>query len=68
MSTVIRFLEAVGSRPSLSAAEYAASVASISACADERQALARRDHFALNELLGGRKQVMFAVLAEDDEI
>ena len=67
MSNVIRFLETVGSKP-LSAAEYAASVASLDACPEERQALARRDHIALNGLLGGRDKVMFAVLAEDDEI
>ena len=67
MSNVIRFLEAVGSKP-LSVEDYAASVANLDAPPEERQALARRDPIALNGLLGGRDKVMFAILAEDDEV
>ena len=67
MSNIIRFLESVGSKP-LSAAKYAASVARLDVCPAERQALTSRDPIELNGLLGGRDKVMFAVLAEDDEI
>ena len=66
MSNVIRFLEAMGSKQ-LSASEYAATVAALEVDALERRALLDRDHSALNDLLGGRKKLLFAILAADDE-
>lgn len=68
MSNVIQFLESVGRAP-LSAAEYAATVASLDVEAMQKQALLNCDHAALNGLLGGRGKVFFGVFAaeEDDE-
>lgn len=69
VSNVIRFLETLGSNPALtrlSAAEYAATVAALDADHGQRQALLTRDHAALNDLLGGREKVLFAIFAPDD--
>ncbi|HVR81745.1 MAG TPA: hypothetical protein VHF02_06660 [Luteimonas sp.] len=67
MSNVIRFLEAMGSQQ-LSAAEYAVTVAALEIDAPQRQALLERDQSALNDLLGGRASVFFAICAaEEDE-
>lgn len=60
MSNVIQFLEALGSNPAmtkLSAAQYAATVATVDADDMQRQALLNRDHAALNDLLGGRAEM-----------
>lgn len=65
MSNVIRFLESMGSKQ-LSAAEYAATVAVLDVNAVQRQALLERDQKGLNELLGGRKQLMFAICAAEE--
>lgn len=65
MSNIIRFLEAVGSKP-LSAAEYAATVSLLDVDANERQALARRDHLALNEALGGREEMRCLIFSNDE--
>ncbi len=66
MSNVIRFLETLGSKQ-LSAGEYAAIVAALEVDTSEKRALLDRDHAALNDLLGGRKKLRFAILAADDE-
>ena len=66
MSNVIRFLESMGSKQ-VSPAEYAAIVADLEVGAPQRKALLDRDHAALNDLLGGRKKLLFAILAADEE-
>lgn len=66
MSNAIRFLESVGSNP-LSAAEYAASVQLLDLDGSQRQALLDRNQLSLNEMLGGRKQLIFAVCAAEEE-
>lgn len=66
MSNAIRFLESVGSHP-LSAAEYAASVQLLDLDGSQRQALLDRNQLSLNEMLGGRKQLIFAVCAAEEE-
>ncbi len=66
MSNVIQFLEAMGRKPALSPADYAASVAALEVDDAQRQALLERDHAGLNELLDGRVK-MFCVIATPDE-
>ncbi|MFS8064399.1 MAG: hypothetical protein ACMG5Z_07395 [Luteimonas sp.] len=56
MSNVIRFLESMGSQP-ISAADSAATVVALEVNASQRQALLDRDHTALSDLLGGRKEM-----------
>lgn len=56
MSKVIRFLESMGSQP-ISAADYVATVDALEVDAPQRQALLERDHAALSDLLGGRKEM-----------
>lgn len=58
MSHVIRFLEAMGSRPAPPVADYVATVALLDVDTEQRQALLDRDHAALNELLNGRSRMM----------
>jgi len=65
MSDAIRFLEALGRRP-LPAADYAARVAALDVDEAQRHALLRRDPAALNALLGGRRTLMFAILAPEE--
>jgi hypothetical protein len=67
MSNVIRFLEDMGGRPALTAVEYAANVAALNAGAPQKQALLDRDPDALNGLLSGRKKVLCAIFAADEE-
>lgn len=58
MSNVIQFLESLGSNAALtrlSAAEYAATVASLDVHVGQRKALLDRDVDALSGLLGGRE-------------
>jgi len=71
MSNVIRFLESMGSNPSLTAlspAQYAAVVASLNLDNAQEQALVDRDAVALNDLLGGRR-TMYCTLfpAKEDQ-
>ena len=66
MSTVIRFLETLG-RTQLSAAEYTASVAALDVEGRHRKALMDKDTDALSGMLGGRRKLMFAVMAADEE-
>lgn len=65
MSNVIRFLAAVGSNP-LSPAEYCSTVSLLDVDAKERQALARRDHRALSEALGGRETMRCLIFSNDE--
>jgi hypothetical protein len=67
MSNVIRFLEDMGGRPALTAAEYAANVAALDAGTPQKRALLDRDPDALNGLLSGRKKVLCAIFAADEE-
>lgn len=70
MSNVIQFLETLGSNPALSrlsAAEYAANVATLDADAKQRQALLVRDHATLSDLVGGRQRMFCSVYAPDEE-
>jgi hypothetical protein len=67
MSNAIRFLESMGASQ-LSAAEYAASVASLDLEGPQRTALLDRDARELGRLLGGREKLMFAVMAADEEV
>ena len=66
MSNVIQFLENAGSR-TLSAAEFSAGLKALDADAPQKRALATGDSELLNELLGGRKKLLFAVLAADED-
>ncbi len=66
MSNVIQFLESMGRKP-VSAADYAATVAACDINAGQKQALLDRDHAALNDLMGGPKKMVFAVMAADEQ-
>lgn len=66
MSNVIQFLEAMGSRPAPSAAEYAAIVAGLEINDAQRRALLDADHAALNALLDGRAK-MYCYVATPNE-
>lgn len=61
MSNVIQFLEHMGRRPALSAADYSATVAELDVDGSQRQALLERNHEALNDLLDGRPKMFFYV-------
>lgn len=61
MSNVIQFLEALGSKPAPSAANYAANVVALDIDVTQRQALLDRDQTALNGLLGGRDEMRCVV-------
>lgn len=70
MSNVIQFLETLGSNPALarrSAAEYAATVASLDVGDAERQSLLVRDHAALSDLLGGRAKMLCSIFPSEHE-
>lgn len=63
MSNVIRFLESMGSDPSLarlSPAGYAAAVSALELDDAQRQALQDRDAVTLNALLGGQPKMYCA--------
>ena len=64
MSNVIQFLEAMGRNPVIhgaSAADYAATVALLEIDGAQQQALLDRDPAALNDLLDGRRRMMFYI-------
>jgi len=65
MFNTIRFLETVGAN-GVSPADYAATVAALDVGQSEKKALLQRDYAALNELLGGRQKMFFAVLAPEE--
>ena len=67
MTSAIGFLEQAG-RNGLSPAQYAAGVSLLDIDARQRQALLNRDAAALNELLGGMRRLLFAILAPDDDV
>lgn len=67
MSNVIQFLEAMGRKPTLSPADYVATVAALDVDDEQREALFERDHAGLNKLLDGRTQMMFMVNAPDED-
>ena len=67
MTSAIGFLEQVG-RSGLSPAQYAAGVSLLDIDAGQRQALLDRDAATLNELLGGRRRLLFAILAPDEDV
>lgn len=66
MSNVIRALETLGRTP-MGANHYAATIATFALDQEERKAMLDRDHAALNELLGGNKKMVFAIMAADEE-
>jgi hypothetical protein len=65
VSNVIRFLEAVGSKP-LSAAEYVAGVSLLDIDPARRQALMDRDQAGLKDLLGGRNSMQCMIMVPDE--
>jgi hypothetical protein len=71
MSNVIQFLESMGQDAALgnmSPEQYAATVKALDIDDSAQHALLKRDHEALNGLLGGRMKMMMALVpAEDDE-
>ena len=66
MLNTIRFLETMGANV-VSPADYAATVAALDIDQSEKVALLQRDHSALNDLLGGRQKMFFAVCAPEKE-
>jgi len=70
MSNVIQFLETLGSKPMLSPADYAATVAVLELDTEQQEALLDRDHARLNDLLGGREKLLcsvFPATPDDDQ-
>lgn len=65
MSNAIQFLETLGSKPMLSPADYAATVAALDLDAAQQQALLQRDHEVLNDLLGGRTLMAMFIATPD---
>jgi hypothetical protein len=65
MLNTIRFLESIGANV-MSPAEYAASIMALDVDQSEKVALLQRDHATLNDLLGGRKTMFFAVCAPEE--
>jgi hypothetical protein len=65
MLDTIRFLEAMGVNP-IAESEYAVAVAGLDVEESQRAALLERNHGALNDLLGGRTEMFFGVLAPDE--
>lgn len=66
MTSAIGFLERAG-RSGFSPAQYAAGVSLLDIDKRQRQALLDRDAIRLNELLGGRRRLLFAILAPDED-
>jgi hypothetical protein len=65
MSNVIRFLEAAGRKP-LSAAEYDAAVSLMDVDSAQREALNRRDQFALADAMGGREGMRCLIFSGEE--
>ena len=65
MLDTIRFLEEMGANP-ISESDYAVAVANLQVEESQRSALLERNHGALNDLLGGRAEMFFGVLAPDE--
>lgn len=66
MSSVIRFMEALGQNPAGSSTDYAAAVASLDVDAGQKQALLKRDADGLAALLKGRA-AMRCTIYESEE-
>jgi len=66
VSNIIQALETLGSKP-MHASLYAATIDSLVLGREERKAMLDRDHAALNELMGGPKKMVFAIMAADEE-
>ena len=67
MTSAIGFLEQAA-RNGMSPAQYAAGVSQLDIDDRQRQALLDRDAATLNELLGGRRRLLFAILAPDEDV
>lgn len=67
MSQVIQFLESIGGKPSMSPMAYVEAVDALNAGMSQKRALLERDGDALNGLLGGRKQVLCAIFAAEED-
>lgn len=67
MTNLIRALEKMGSNPSPSAADYAATVSALDLDASQKRAMLQHDPAALNELLAGRTQVFCAIFADEGD-
>lgn len=66
MLNTIRFLETMGANV-VSSADYAATVAALDVDQLEKVALLQHDHAKLNDLLGGRQKMFFAVCVPEEE-
>jgi hypothetical protein len=66
VSNVIRALEVLGRAP-VRAGQYAATIGGFALGHEERKAMLDRDHATLNELMGGTKKMVFAIMAADEE-
>lgn len=66
MSNVIQFLEALGREP-MSSESYANAVRSLDVDDVMREALLRKDHEALSNLLGARHNLMMILVPAEDE-
>ncbi|GAB3746020.1 hypothetical protein [Lysobacter olei] len=68
MSKVVQFLEVLGAGPGgLTDSQYLAAVDAANLDNNSRSALVRRDRESLNELLGGRAQVIAYVFTPEEE-
>jgi hypothetical protein len=67
MTNAIQILEQMGSNPSRSAPDYAATVSALDLDAMQKRALLQNDPTALNRLLAGRPQVFCAIFAEEGD-
>lgn len=68
MSNVIGFLESLGARPPMSAADYAAAVDALALDGDQARALRARDAAALNSLLDGRPTMRCAIAMPENDV
>lgn len=68
MSNVIQFLESLGNRPALSAAEYAANVAALDVDVAQQRALLDRDQSTLGDLLGRRTRFLCSIFPADEPV
>jgi hypothetical protein len=67
VSNAIRFLETMGSNPSVGA-NYAAVIAALDVPPQQRRALLARDHAELGTLLGGREAMKCLVFSQEEVI
>jgi len=66
MLNTIQFLQALGSHP-MPEGEYSEAVKALGIKEPELAALLNRDHAALAELLGGRPNMFFGIMAPNEE-